>query len=114
MRELDRLGCRIHDGRRTHRGFNLFDGDDLKLFETLLRGEYTLRGFQNRHLQGLLGKASGQVSRFLARLRTHGLIKKAHGTYRYHLTQLGRRLLALALKLRRFYLVPQLLRESLA
>ena len=114
MRDLDRLGRRVHDGRRTQRGFNLFDGDDLELFETLLRGEYTLRGFQNRHLQGLLGKTSGQVSRLLQRLRTHGLIKKARGTYRYHLTKLGRRILALALKLRRFYLVPQLLREALA
>lgn len=114
MRDLDRIGRRVHDGRRTHRGFNLFEADDLKLFETLLRGEYTLRGFQNRHLQQLLGKTSGQVSRLLQRLRTHGLIKKARGTYRYHLTQLGRRLLALALKLRRFYLVPQLLQDALA
>jgi hypothetical protein len=114
MRDLDRLGHRVHDGRRTHRGFNLFDGDDLELFETLLRGEFVLRGFQNRHLQGLLGKTSGQISRLLPRLHTHGLIKKARGTYRYHLTKLGRRILALALKLRRFYLVPQLLQEALA
>lgn len=113
MGDLDRLGRRVHDGRRTHRGFNLFDGDDLKLFETLLRGEYTLRGFQNRHLQQLLGKTSGQVSRLLQRLRTHGLIKKVHRTYRYYLTKLGRRSLALALKLRRFYLVPQLLQEAI-
>jgi len=106
MREPDRIGRRVHDGRPTHRGFNIFAGDDLKLFETLLRGEYTLRGFQNRHLQELLGKTSGHFSRLLKRLRTHGLIKKARGTYRYHLTQLGRRLFALALKLRRFYFVP--------
>jgi hypothetical protein len=114
MRELDRLGRRVHDGRRTHRGFNLFDGDDLKLFEILLRGEYLIRGFQNRHLQQALDRTSGQVSRILKRLRTHGVVKKARGTYRYYLTKLGRGLLALALKLRRFYVVPQLLQEALA
>lgn len=114
LRDLDRLGRRVHDGQRTHRGFNLCDSDDLKLFEVLLHGEYLLRGFQNRHLQHRLGKTSAQISRLLHRLRTHGIIKKVRGTYRYLLTRPGQRLLALAVKLRRFYLVPQLLHQALA
>jgi hypothetical protein len=114
IRDLERIGRRVHDGRRTHRGFNLFEGEDRKLFETLLRGEFHLRGFQNRHLQHHLGKSSGQVSRLLKRLRTHGLIKKVRNSYRYYLTKLGQRVLLIALKLRRFYLIPELARRACA
>jgi hypothetical protein len=60
------------------------------------------------------GKNSGQVSRLLERLRTHGLIKKVRNSYRYYLTKLGQRVLLIALKLRRFYLIPELARGACA
>jgi len=108
MRDLDRISHRTRDDRRTYRGFNLFDGDDLELFQSIADGGFNLRGFQNRHLQQRLAKSPGQISRLLKRLRTHGLIKKVARTYKYYLTKLGRHSILLALELRRFYLMPQL------
>lgn len=56
----------------------------------------------------LPGLSSGQVSRLLKRLRTHGLIKKtAHG-YKYYLTALGRQVTALGLRLKNLVIVPEL------
>lgn len=108
MRDLDRIGKSVHDQGRTWRGFNLFAGGDLKLFEAIARGEFQLNGLQNRHLQQLLDLTPGQISRLLKRLRSHGLIKKVAGAYKYYLTKLGRNVVLLALKLRRFTLIPDL------
>jgi hypothetical protein len=108
MRDLDRIGKPVSDHHRTWRGFNLFAASDLKLFEAIARGEFQLAGLQNRHLQRLLGLRPSQISRILKRLRTHGLIKKIAGTYKYYLTKLGRSVVLLALKLRRFTIIPEL------
>ena len=69
--------------------------------ETLARGEFNLRGLQNKNLRAHLGKkTSGQVSRLLKRLRLHGLVKKVGHTYRYYLTLLGKQVIASGLKLK--------------
>ena len=84
----------------------MFDGDDLDLFEVIVAGEFTISGFQNRHLRAMLpGKSSSQISRMLKCLRLHGLIKKIGKTYKYCLTKLGRRVITTALKLRRLYVI---------
>lgn len=110
LKDLLKISKRIRDHhQRSHRGFNLFDGDDLTLFEAIVAGEFTISGFQNRHLRAMLpGKSSSQISRLLKCLRTHGLIKKIGKTYKYYLTSLGRRVITTALKLRRLYLIPAL------
>lgn len=114
MRDLDRLGKSVQDRGRTWRGFNLFSGGDLKLFEAIARGGFQLSGLQNRHLQQLLGLTAGQISRILKRLRTHGLLKKIAGAYKYYLTKLGRNVVLLALKLRRFTVIPELAQAARA
>ena len=100
IRNLDKISHSISDGQRKYRGFNLFDGDDLALFHALLRGEFNISGFTNRRLRPFLGKTGRQVSLILKRLRVHGLIKKVRGTYKYHLTRLGRRVVLTALHMR--------------
>ena len=110
LKKLLKISKRVRDRRqRSHRGFNLFDGDDLTLFEAIMAGEINISGFQNRHLRAMLsGKSSSQISRLLKCLRMHGLIKKIRNTYKYYLTKLGLRVVATALKLRRLYLIPAL------
>jgi predicted transcriptional regulator len=44
----------------------------------------------------------------LKRLRMHGLIKKVHGTYKYYLTRLGRKVITTALKLKTMFIIPSL------
>ncbi len=102
---LGRLTARLgqpakRNGRRV-RALNPHAPEDAKLLELISRGEFTINGFRNRDLRPLLfaeADASRQaqrrraaaVSRQLALLRAHGLIKKLPRTHRYLLTKQGR------------------------
>lgn len=109
LKALDRLGRPEREGDgRASRGFNLFDREDLRLCQALLGGEFTISGLRNRHLQARLGKSGHQISHALKRLRLHGLIKKVGRTYKYYLTDLGRRVIAAGLRLRAALVIPTL------
>jgi len=109
IKNLDKISEPASDGQRTYRGFNFFHGEDLKLFEGMVRGEFTIHGFQNRSFRIIMPDKSGsQVSRMFKRLRMHGLIKKIRGTYKYYLTHLGQKVANTALKLRTLFIIPSL------
>ena len=108
--KLHRLAETVADQQHRYKGFNLFSEEDTSLFRTLLRGEFTISGFTNRDLRRCLGKNSGQITRLLKRLRVHGLIKKVGRRYKYYLTELGRQVVAMALKLREMAIIPELAR----
>jgi hypothetical protein len=107
-RQLDKISRPVQGDGRSHRGFNLFHGDDLELFVAIARGEHCVSGFRNHDLQRALDKEGGHVSRLLKRLRVHGLIKKIGLTYKYYLTRLGRSTVACALRLRQETVLPAL------
>jgi hypothetical protein len=84
--ELDHL-CRpgVNNGKRYAR-FNPVTAEDCALFKAVLAGEHALHGFRNKDLQTPLYPSSAEtekeqrqqymrVSRQLAKLRGHGLIK---------------------------------------
>lgn len=109
LKDLEKISKPARDSNRTYRGFNLFHGDDLDLFLTLVRGEFNISGFQNASIRiHLPGKTSQQVSRVIKRLRKHGLIRKIRNTYKYYLTTLGRRVILTSLKLREMFIIPHL------
>ncbi len=108
LRQLNKISRPVRHNEQSHRGFNLFHGDDLDLFVAIARGEHCISGFRNRDLQHPLDRNGGQVSRLLKRLRVHGLIKKIGRTYKYYLTRLGRSVVACALRLREETVVPAL------
>ncbi len=109
LRALEKTATPLREGERSYRGFNLFHGHDLDLFQTILRGEFTISGFQARQLRArLLHISGGQLSRKLKRLRIHGLIKKIGKRYKYYLTSLGRTVVTAALKLRELVIIPAL------
>jgi hypothetical protein len=109
LRALEKISTPVHEGERSYRGFNLFHGKDLDLFQAILRGEFTISGFQARQLrQHLPGLSGAQLSRSLKRLRLHGLLKKIGKRYKYYLTTLGRTVTTAALKLRQLVLIPML------
>ncbi len=108
-KDLDKISRPTRDANRSYRGFNFFHGGDAELFRTLMRGEFNISGFRNRDLRvHLHGKTPYQVSRFLKRLRQHGLIKKIGKAYKYYLTNLGRRVGVVALKLKEMFIIPAL------
>ena len=95
------------ENSRRYKGFNLFTEEDTSLFRHLLRGEFFVSGFTNKRLRQLLPtKSSGQVSRLLKRLRIHGLIKRVTRRYKYYLTEFGRQVATMALKLREMVIIP--------
>jgi hypothetical protein len=83
-------------------------GDDQSLLAAINRGEFLLHGFRNRNLQNLLyskeatsdqerRRRSAAISRKLALLRAHGLIRKVPRTHRYQVTGDGRTILVAVL-----------------
>jgi hypothetical protein len=109
LHKLNKITRTVHQEARSYRGFNFFDQDDEALFLALARGEFTIRGVQNKMLRSRFPQySSGQMSRILRRLRTHGLIKKASHCYKYYLTVLGKQVIALGLKLKELVIIPQL------
>ena len=88
----------LRDGRRA-RALNPWSPQDSALLLAVNRGEFKINGFRNRDLRTLLfptkttapeqRRLSPAVTRKLALLRSHGLIKKLSGTHRYVLTDKG-------------------------
>ena len=97
------------DGQR-HRALNPWAATDGALLEAISRGEFTVAGFRNRDLRALLhpGQATAEeqrrraarMTRQLALLRAHGLIRKVSGTHRWLMTTKGRRLITALLAAR--------------
>lgn len=100
---LDRLSHPHCGSGGRVRGLHPLTGEDARVAESLLRGEFTLNGIRNRDLRVLLygetqdertrRRQSAHVGRLLRLFREHGLISKVQGTHRYQLSARGRRTL---------------------
>lgn len=109
--QMARTLCQpIHKEGRRYRALNPWAAQEATLLEIISRGEWTVSGFRNRDVRAALypGQAqamelrrqTGRVTRALARLRAHGIIKKVNGTYRYQLTSQGRQIVTALLAAR--------------
>jgi len=106
--KLEKVTTDVRKDGRNYKGFNFFHPEDQKVFETIARGEFNIRGMQNKQLrEHLPGKSSATISRILKRLRTHGLIKKARNSYRYYLTALGKAVIVAGLKVKNMFLTAE-------
>ena len=109
VRDIEKLAEPVRQNNRTYRGFNLFSKQDLTALLALCDGKHAISGLTNRMLRcALPAWSSAQVSRLLKRLRLHGVIKKIGKTYKYYFTQMGRRVILTALKLRELVVIPAL------
>ena len=124
----DKLCRPVVVGKRRHRGLRPFDPDEVRLLEAVSRGAYEIAGFRNRDVRvALYGelpptgttptpnspppapcdpaverrRQASRVSRRLALLRAHGLIKKIPRTQRYLITASGRTAIAAILAARK-------------
>lgn len=97
------------EGQR-YRGLNPWSAEDGVLIEAVSRGEFLISGLRNRDIRALLypshasqteqRRRSSAVTRKLALLRAHGLLRKVSGTHRYQVTEKGRRILGALLAAR--------------
>jgi predicted transcriptional regulator len=108
IKKVNKISTPIKIKGRSFRGFNLFSEDDEKVFQAISQGDTQGFGIRNITMRKSMNKNTGQVSRILKRLRTHGIIKKAPKSYKYYLTSLGRQITATSLKLKEMYIIPVL------
>ncbi len=53
-KRLEKVSQSKKNNNRNYKGFNFFDKEDTNLFLTILRGEFNISGFQNKHIRELL------------------------------------------------------------
>jgi hypothetical protein len=102
-RVLERLSKPVVTNGHRSRGLSPLVGEDARLAECVLRGEFSLKGFRNRQVRILLfgethdpaqaRRDSAKTGRLLRLFRDHRLIDRVKGTHRYQLTAFGRRTL---------------------
>jgi len=93
-----------------YRALNPWNDQDGALLEAINRGEFRLHGLRNRDLRALLypkntnkkdqRRQASAITRRLALLRAHGILKKISGTHRYQLTKAGQRIVTALLAAR--------------
>jgi len=105
-KRLEKVTSSKSVNNRNYKGFNFFNADDLTLLMAIVRGEFNINGFRNKNMQKLLGFNGGKISRLIKRLRVHGLIKKAAGSYKYYLTKIGKETIIMAQKIKELVMVP--------
>jgi hypothetical protein len=110
-----KLSSRCEKPRRFS-GFNLLSDFTTKIFNAVLSGEYTIRGFRNKDLREKLLKLglfsgqdilnvkrlSGKITRLLAKLRAHKIITKLNKTCRYRVSKSGEKILSRILMFKKF------------
>jgi len=108
---LDAL-CQAHTKQGHHYArFNPLDSATCRLFAAVLAGEHLITGFHNRDLQAQLypqaaaspteaQRRCAQVSRWIHKLRGHGLISKVKDARLYRVTPRGRQAMTAALQYR--------------
>jgi hypothetical protein len=113
VKELRQLTERKTENNRNYKGFNPLNRDDSLIFQELVNGSFIINGFSNKSLKMAISQKLqdknwniGKVSRLIKRLRVFGLVRKVHKTYKYFLTEKGRLLATMAVKLRNISVIP--------
>ncbi len=106
-KNLTKVTSPVVENKRSYRGLNFFAEQDLKVLEAISRGEYMTFGMQGKDIRRHLGDiSSSTMSRIFKRLRLHGIIERAKGTYKYFPTAYGKEIIAAGLTIRNLVLVP--------
>jgi len=109
IKKLDKVSNTIKENNRSYKGFNFFSENDQIILEKIVNGEFLITGFRNKTLRERISdKNTGQISRIIKRLRTHGLIKKVRNSYKYYPTKYGIEVILAGLKLKDIYFAPAL------
>lgn len=93
---------------RNYTGYNVWSPETFRLFEVVCDGKYLIRGFTNQEIRRSIckenpdtSKERGRMSRELAKLRTHGLIRKIPHSRRYMVSDKGRRVMGALIETKR-------------
>jgi hypothetical protein len=122
QRQLERRCAPVAYQGRQRRALQPLGRDDQALFQAVLRGEHTVRGFRNRELAAHLFGARpsdaaerrrqcGRISRLISLLRAHGLVAKVPRSRRYYVTTMGGRFMSTVIQVRH-KLIPAKLSQA--
>lgn len=94
--------------KRTYTGYNVWAPETFELFEAICDGKYLIRGFTNQQIRSSICKGNpdtprerNRMSRNLAKLRAHGLIRKIPHSRRYLVSDKGRRIMGALIETKR-------------
>jgi hypothetical protein len=114
--EINQFTERKTENDKHYKGFNPLNNEDNIIFQELLNGLFISTGFRNKDLKSVLSKrlaaitgkvwTTSKVCRLLKRLRVFGLLKRVTKTYKYFLTEKGRMILSLCVKLKNMTVIP--------
>lgn len=93
---------------KAYTGYNVWSPETFLLFETISDGKYLIRGFTNQEIRKSIRTGNpdtpqerGRMSRMLAKLRVHGLIRKIPHSRRYLVSDKGRRVMGALIQTKR-------------
>lgn len=109
QKKLAEVTSPVIENERSYRGLNFFQTRDLEVLEVISRGEFMTYGMQGKDVRKYLPDISpSAMSRIFKRLRLHGIIERAKGTYKYYPSTFGKEVIAAGLAVRNLVLVPAL------
>jgi hypothetical protein len=114
IRQLSEFTNRKTLNNRNYSGFNPLNEHELVIFQVLLNGALIANGFTSKHLKKNLSQyvkeqwTTSKISRLLKRLIVFNLIKRLKKSYKYFLTETGRIIITMFLKLRSLTIMPTL------
>jgi hypothetical protein len=108
---LDPVSQPVTTAKRRFRALQPISPADSQLFQHILSGEHFIQGFRNRDLRHALfpnlesdphhrRRASGQITRTLQLLRSHGLVYRLPKTNYYRISKKGQTVMTTALQFR--------------
>ena len=114
IRQLSEFTNKKNLNNRNYRGFNPLNEQELMIFQVLLNGALIANGFTSKNLKKNLSQyvkeqwTTSKISRLLKRLIVFKLIKRVKHSYKYFLTETGRIIITMFLKLRNLTVMPTL------
>ncbi len=106
---LNKISKNVTDKNHTYKGFNFFNDEDQQIFLTIARGEYNIRGFQNKNIRTKLREKNHKPNvSYPEAAESPWVNQKITHSYKYYLTTLGRKVISPGLKLKELVIIPQL------
>ena len=102
INKLENISNRKEINNRIYTGFNLFNKDDIRLFNILADAGLLINGFTNKILRSRYfkdeddfnsKKIRNKTTRLIDKLRKHGIIKKVGSASKYYVTENGRKII---------------------
>lgn len=97
--EIEKISSSVTINDKKYTGFNILQKDTLKLLSIISSGEYLINGFSNKNIKNkyfkmeINKKEINKLTRLLAKLKAHGIIKKVARKNKYYLTTNGRKII---------------------